>query len=155
MAVNIATTGMLLCHATVIRYLGLYINQHLTWQHHIDHVVSKARTRLYRIRHLHLSAYSFGLMYQVFIIPLFDYCDVVWTPCLAKQLGRAMECTQSKVTSTVQHSRDRLSSCFFHIENSTPWTNKQWSKLFKGALKSRVNHLKRLEVKGQGGMLAS
>ena len=109
MAVNIA--GIPLHHATVVRYLGLYIDQHLTWQQHIDHVVSKARAQLYHLRHLHLSAYLFGLMYQIFIIPLFDYCDVVWTPCLAKQV-RAMERIHSKVTSTVQHLRDKLSSCF-------------------------------------------
>ena len=43
-----------------------------------------------------------GLMYQAFIIPLFDYCGVVWTPCLAKQV-KAMEWIHLKVTSTVQH----------------------------------------------------
>ena len=75
MVANIA--GIPLCHVTVVRYLGLYTDQHLTWQQHIDHVVSKARAQLYHIRRLHLSAYLFGLMYQVFIIPLFDYCDVV------------------------------------------------------------------------------
>ena len=32
--------------------------------------------------------------------------------------------------------------------------NKQWSKLYKGALKSKVNHSKRLEVTGQGEILA-
>ena len=50
-AVKIA--GILLCHVTVVRYLGLYIDQHLTWQQHIDHMVSKARAQLYCIRHLH------------------------------------------------------------------------------------------------------
>ena len=30
-------------------------------------------------------------------------------------------------------------------------TNEQWSKLFKGALKPKVNHLKRLEVTSQLG----
>ena len=56
-------------HVTVVRYLGLYIDQHHTWQQHIYHMVSKARAQLYCIQHLHLSAYLFGLMYQVFIIP--------------------------------------------------------------------------------------
>ena len=40
MAINIA--GIPLRHVTVIRYLGLYIDQHLTWQQNIDYVVSKA-----------------------------------------------------------------------------------------------------------------
>ena len=53
MAVNIA--GIPLHHATVVRYLGLYIDQHLTWQQHINHVVSKVRAQLYHLRRLHLS----------------------------------------------------------------------------------------------------
>ena len=32
-----------------------------------------------------LLSYIFGLIYQAFIVPLFDYCDVVWIPCLDKQ----------------------------------------------------------------------
>ena len=109
MVVNIA--GIPLRHVTIVRYLGLYIDQHLTWQQHNDHVVSKARGQLCRLQCLHLSAYLFSLMYQIFIIPLFDYCDVVWTPCLAKQV-RAMEHIHSKITSTVQHLQERLSLCF-------------------------------------------
>ena len=47
MAVNIA--GIPLCHVTVARYLGLaianYIDEHLTWQQHIVHMVSKVRAQ--------------------------------------------------------------------------------------------------------------
>ena len=67
MAVNIA--GIPLYHATLVRYLGLYIDRHLTWQQHIYHVVSKSRAQLYRLRRLHLSAYLFGLMYQILSFP--------------------------------------------------------------------------------------
>ena len=77
--------------------------------HQILTFITKAQ--LYCLRHLHLSSYWFDLMYQIFIFLLFDYCDEVWIPCLAKQV-RAMECIHFKVTSTVQHLRDRLSSCF-------------------------------------------
>ena len=38
---------------------------------------------------------------------------------------------------------------------ANPQTNKWCSKLFKGALKSKVKHSKRLEVKGQGEILTS
>ena len=47
--------------------------------------MSAARAQLYRIWHLQLPTYIFGLIYQAFIVPLFDYCDVVWIPCLDKQ----------------------------------------------------------------------
>ena len=52
-------------------------------------------------------------MYKVFLTPLFDYCDVMWTPCLAKQV-KAMDRIHSKVTFTVQHLRDKLSSCSYY-----------------------------------------
>ena len=37
------------------------------------------------------------LLYQAFVIPLFDYCNVVRRPCLAKQV-KGMGCILSKVT---------------------------------------------------------
>ena len=43
-------------------------DRHLTWQQHIDHIVSAARAQLYCLRHVHLSTYLFGLIYQVFIV---------------------------------------------------------------------------------------
>ena len=61
---------------------------------------------------IQLSAYYFGLMYKVFIIPLFDYCDVVWTSCLAKQV-KAIEHIYFKVTFTVWHLRANLS--YLHV----------------------------------------
>ena len=65
----------------VAKYLGVQIDQCLTWRNHVDYVLSKARRKWYCIKHLQwMSSYLFGLLYQVFIIPLFDYCDVVWCP---------------------------------------------------------------------------
>ena len=60
------------------------------------------------------SFYTYGLMYQAFIVPLFDYCDVVWTSYLAKQV-KAIEQMHFTVTFTVQHLRDKLFSCFSYI----------------------------------------
>ena len=48
LAVNIA--GNPLRNVSVAKYLGLYIDPHLTWQQHIDHIVSAARARLYHLR---------------------------------------------------------------------------------------------------------
>ena len=80
MAVDIA--GNPLCHVTIAKYFGIYIDQHLTWLQRFDYTVSKARSQLCRIWCLQLSVYLLGLVYQAFIIPLFGYCDVVWTSCL-------------------------------------------------------------------------
>ena len=47
MAINIAVS--LFVMLLLLDILDYYIYQHLIWQQHIDHVVSKARTQLYRI----------------------------------------------------------------------------------------------------------
>ena len=33
----------------VTKFLGLYIDEHLTWQHHIDHCKKKASSGVYAI----------------------------------------------------------------------------------------------------------
>ena len=70
---------------------------------------------------IQLPTYIFGLIYQTFIAPLFDYCDVVWIPCLDKQFKAiAKEHIHSKVTSIVQHLRETyLHASFIHWWNVT------------------------------------
>ena len=51
-------------------------------------------------------------MYQVVIIPLFDNCDVVWTPCLAKQV-RVMKRITLKLLLLCS-TCERSSSCFYY-----------------------------------------
>ena len=59
----------------------------------------------------------------------------------------AVPITHEEIIIQSRHTR--------HIQNSKYWTNKWCSKLFKVALKSKVNHVKKLEVTGQGEILAS
>ena len=62
-----------LCHVSVAKYLGVYIDQFLTWQKHVDYVMSKARHKFYSIKHIQwISTYLFSLLYQAFkiVIPL-------------------------------------------------------------------------------------
>jgi len=65
----------------------------------------------YCIKHLQwMSSYLFGLLYQVFIIPLFDYCDVVW--CLSTTQLKILERLHSRAISSVVHVKQKLSSYF-------------------------------------------
>ena len=64
--------------------------------------------------------YLFGLLYQTFVIPLFDYCDVIWGPMM-NQL-KIMECLHSKVVTFVFHIRERLSpACFMYISHNVEY----------------------------------
>ena len=48
------------------------------------------------------------LLYQVYILPILDYCDVVWTPTNANQTRR-LERLHSKYTSCTDSSISRYS----------------------------------------------
>ena len=46
------------------------------------------RGKVYSINRLNPPPTVKKLLYQVFILPIFDYCDVVWAPTVAKQTRR-------------------------------------------------------------------
>ena len=67
------------------RYLGVLIDNTLSWSLHICNVVSRVRFRLSSIfRYGVLPPAILCLLYSAFVLPLFDYCDVVWCPTTAK-----------------------------------------------------------------------
>ena len=76
--------------------------------------MSAARARLYRIWHLQLPTYIFGLICQAFIVPLFDCCDVVWIPCLDKQFKAKEHICSARLGN--------LASCVtgFRLRNGIP-----------------------------------
>ena len=64
------------------KYLGVCIDSHLTWQNHIDYVMKGVRGKIYSINRLNPPSAVRKLLYQVYILPILDYCDVVWAPTM-------------------------------------------------------------------------
>ena len=65
---------------SLFKYLGIVINNRLTWQDHVDQMFSKINKKLgllKRIRYcLPLDARL--LFFNSYVLPLFDYSDIVW-----------------------------------------------------------------------------
>ena len=69
-----------------VRYLGVLIDSALSWSLHI-------RTMISKIRFILASIFCYGslppmvlcILYLAFVMPLYDYCDVIWSPSIAKQ----------------------------------------------------------------------
>ncbi len=62
------------------KFLGVIINQHLSWNDHILAVKGKANKSigiLLKIRK-HLPLYSLSMLYNCLIHPYFEYCNIVW-----------------------------------------------------------------------------
>ena len=67
-------------NVTKFRYLGVIINQHLTWHDHIEQLQSKIAKRLgvlKRIKHL-LPVYARRIYVSTTFIPILKYASIVW-----------------------------------------------------------------------------
>ena len=80
------------------KLLGLVIDSHLTWNDHVDYIVSKAASRLFLLKKIKpfLSLKERKLFYSSMIMPVLEYGSVIWgdfyvgiTERLLKQQKRA------------------------------------------------------------------
>ena len=89
--------GNVLTQVNSVRYLGVLIDTVLSWTLHINTMASRIRSRLSSIfRYGSLPPALLCLLYSAFVMPLYDYCDVVWSPSTAKQT-RMLERIHSKL----------------------------------------------------------
>ena len=72
------------------KFLGIIIDDKLTWIHHIDHVckkISKSIGILYKLRPFLNTKYLIN-MYYCFVYPYLQYCNEVWGNAYAFHLNR-------------------------------------------------------------------
>src|SRR6218665_829132 len=69
-----------LTRVSKVKFLGVIIDEHLTWKPHIDHVKSKVTKIvgvMYRLKGS-LPKHSLKLLYTALLSPYLHYCMVVW-----------------------------------------------------------------------------
>ena len=83
---NLEVDGTAVEQVWVFKYLGVLINDTLTWNNHVDMVSGKVSRSLNLLRRLSwFLPQSLLLLYlKSYILPHFDYCDVVWAGCTQK-----------------------------------------------------------------------
>ncbi len=64
----------------VAKYLGIYIDENLRWDHHIDTLVKKISSKIGILRSLRniVPIDTIRLMYNAIVLPHFDYADTVY-----------------------------------------------------------------------------
>ena len=86
---HLSLDSLPLQQVSTVRYLGVYIDQHLTWHQHVEYVLRRVRGKLYSINRLKpLTPTVLKLLYQAHVLPIIDYCDVVWVPINVGHLKR-------------------------------------------------------------------
>ena len=79
--------GKIVEQVRVFKYLGVMLNETPTWSDHIDMVCGKETRSLNLLRRLSwFLPHSLLLLYlKSYILPSFDYCDVVWSNCTQEE----------------------------------------------------------------------
>ena len=70
------------------KYLGVMFDKKLSWDNHIGSVIKRARVKLFAINRLGpLSSNVKMLLYKALVLPVIDYCDIVWNPVKKTQIN--------------------------------------------------------------------
>lgn len=72
------------------KYLGVFLDSHITWEKHVDYISGKVSRKIGLLRRLKnfLPRNTLNMLYKALILSTFDYCDVVWSNCSQGFLGR-------------------------------------------------------------------
>ena len=77
----VSVNGSCLACVDNYKYLGVYVDRYLTWSFHVDKMICRAKARFSVIRRaLPIPPDTILSLYKAFVLPCFDYCDVVWNP---------------------------------------------------------------------------
>ena len=84
--------GIFITFSKVFKYLGVLLDNHLTFNEHINYVNTKVSRKLgilSRVRPL-LTTESANRLYKSMILPLLEYCDITWHGCIATRTRRKL-----------------------------------------------------------------
>ena len=91
--------GKQLSRVSSAKYFGLHIDENLSWHQHTANVTQRVYSRIHCLNRLcPLPADLLAKLYRVFVLPILDYCDVVWSPSSVQYFKR-LERLHSKFNS--------------------------------------------------------
>ena len=88
----------------------IYIDEHLSWSNHIDHLAKEISSGLAGLKQIRLFVppETLVVIYKSLILPLVDYCDVVWAGVnkgLSVRLGRLQNRAARIITQSDRETR--------------------------------------------------
>ena len=97
---------------TSYKYLGVKINETLTWSNHVESICKKVAQRLGLLQHIKhlLPQYLRELLVNSLILPLLDYADIVWGDKKNKALMDNLQVLHNKAAKFVLNLPNRESS---------------------------------------------
>lgn len=109
--VNVELKGQKVARCEKVKYLGVWIDEGLSWRDHIEDVRRKCYGGLAKISRLRdsLPAVTKKRIYNALVLPHLDYCCVVWQEC-GKLLQHKIERIQNYAMRLICSKPPRTSS---------------------------------------------
>ena len=65
------------------KYLGVFLDQHLSFNDHVDYLVNETSKKLGALKRCrnNLTLSAAEIIFKAMILPALDYCEVVWQGC--------------------------------------------------------------------------
>ena len=98
--------------ASSTKYLGITIDQHLTWTDHINEICNKANiAKAFLKRNIHQCPISIKAnCYKSLVRPILEYAAAVWSPHLQYHIHQLLEKVQRSAARFVMNDYARYSS---------------------------------------------
>ena len=88
------------------KFLGITIDDKLTWNHHINSITTRASHAIgtiYRVKH-HLPHHTLKSLYNTLVLPHISYCNIIWASNYQSRLT-SLNITQKWAIRTITNSR--------------------------------------------------
>jgi hypothetical protein len=94
-----------------VKYLGVWLDEKLQWQHHINYVCKTTNKKLAMLNRVSkfLPQSSLLRIYKSFITPTFDYADTIWHPC-SKFLSHKVQALQNRAARIICQNFDIINT---------------------------------------------
>ena len=130
--------GQRLTQTNATKFLGVYIDEHLTWKYHISYLckqISKSIGMLFRSR-FYLSSKTKLTLYYSLIYPYITYCNSTWSSTYVTNLNR-IYCLQKRAVRAITNSEySRAVHRIFSLRGQTSHTFTGVSRIQTGFLVS-------------------
>ena len=109
---NIKVNDTTISQVSSQKLLGLYIDEHLNWSTHIDHLCKLISSKISLLQQLsnYVPTHAQKLFYQGFILPLLDYGCVTWGSTSSTNINRLSKLQKRAARIILQADFDTPSS---------------------------------------------
>ena len=87
---NLYFSQTLLLESTQHKHLGLILQNNCKWREHVNYIIKKVSPLINCLKSLkyRLTRKPLETMYKSFILPIFDYSDILWDNCTAEETNQ-------------------------------------------------------------------